>query len=466
MIPLPSSLIARKLIDDPRLEQAKRLVAEALREHQEHITTIRAPDPLLVQPYEELLNDFMECRGAKLYFPFIGSGMGNGSLVELFDGSVKYDMISGIGSHFWGHHHGDILKVNMDAAISDTVMQGHLQQNIDSLELSRLLIKVSGLDHCFLTSSGVMANENALKIAFQHRHPASRILAFEKCFMGRTLTISQLTDKPAYRDGLPMNALVDYIPFYEWEDPEGSTRRAIESLKTFLTRYPGQHAAMCLELVQGEGGFYPGTRDFFIPILELLREHQITVIMDEVQTFGRTPSLFAYMHYGLEEFTDIVTIGKLSQACATLFRKEIKPRPGLLSQTFTSGTAAIRTGRFIIESLVEGGYYGTSGKITTVHKHFVQNFTEIEQRHPNLIRGPYGIGAMIAFTPLEGKFKRVVQFIQKLFHAGVISFIAGDKPSRVRFLVPIGAITPDDINQVTKIVESVLVECSQDPETT
>lgn len=461
MIPLSTGLVAAKLNSDAKIKAAKQSIIQTVEEYRRQLTTVRPPCSDLVHSYEELLESFAECRGAKLYFPFIGSGMGNGTLVELLDGSVKYDMISGIGSHFWGHHHPDILRIGLDAALADTIMQGHLQQNVDSVEISILLQKVSGLDHCFLCSSGAMANENALKLAFQKKHPATRILAFEKCFMGRTLAGSQITDKPSFREGLPLNMHVDYLPFYREDFPEESTAETVNTLKKLLARYPGQYAAICLELVQGEAGFFPGSKKFFESVLEIIKEHQIAVVIDEIQTFGRTPELFAFQYFGLERYVDIVTIGKLSQVCATLFRKEYKPRPGLLSQTFTSSTSAIRAGRFIIQSLTEGNYYGSRGIIARVHEHFVANLREIEKRHPDLLSGPYGIGAMIAFTPFSGDFNRVTDFIHRLFKAGVIGFIAGSKPTRARFLVPIGAVTSEDIDEVTKIVEKVLVEAKE-----
>jgi 4-aminobutyrate aminotransferase-like enzyme len=105
-----------------------------------------------------------------------------------------------------------------------------------------------------------MANENALKIAFQKNAPASRVLAFEGGFCGRTLALSQITDRPAYRDGLPPTLAVDYVPFFDPGDPPGSTDRALGALRSHLSRHPAQHAAMVLELVLGEGGFYPGDR--------------------------------------------------------------------------------------------------------------------------------------------------------------------------------------------------------------
>lgn len=455
--PFWQALTAYQFRQDPRVQAAKSLLLEALQDHQKEITHVRPPKLEMQGLYANLLETFVNYRGGPLYFPYIGSGFGHGALVELLDGSVKYDMISGIGTHYWGHSHPDILLSNIEAALSDTVMQGHLQQNLDSLELSQLLIHASNLDHCFLSSSGAMANENALKIALQKKFPAHRILAFDKCFMGRTLALAQITDKPGFREGLPSNLGIDYIPFYQADYPEESTKRAIEVLKTHLKRYPKQHAVMCFELIQGEGGFHLGSTDFFIQLMEILKEQDIAIFIDEVQTFGRTSSLFAYQYFQLEKYVDIVSLGKLSQICATLFRNEFKPKPGLLSQTFTSSTSAIHASKYIIQHLLQDHYLGPQGRITQIHTQFVQAFQEIEKRHPHLLQGPYGIGSMIAFTPFDGELAKVTKFIQDLFQAGVISFIAGALPSRVRFLVPAGVITDQDIQNVVQIVEAVLI---------
>jgi acetylornithine aminotransferase len=179
---LGEGLIARALQEDERISDAKKLIKDAIASHQKNIVGIKAPIATLKQSYEDMLKAMADYRGGKLWFPYIGSGIGKGPLVELADGSVKYDFITGIGVHFFGHSHPYLIDASIDAAISNTIMQGHLQQNIDSVQLSELLIQASGLPHCFLTTSGAMANENAFKIAFQKHYPAYRIFAFEHCF--------------------------------------------------------------------------------------------------------------------------------------------------------------------------------------------------------------------------------------------------------------------------------------------
>ena len=451
-------LIGDRLKNDPRIQEAKKLIDEAVKSHQEELTSIKPAKPELIESYEEILNAFSKIGGGKLYFPYLGSGFGKGPLVELMDGSVKYDMISGIGPHFWGHSFLPLIQEAVDAALSDTIMQGHLQQNVDSYLISDLLVKASGLDHCFLSSSGAMANENGLKLIFQNKFPAQRVLAFDKCFMGRTLGLSQITDKPAYREGLPSTLQVDYIPFYHPDDPEGSCRHTLKVLHHHLARYPRQHACMCLELIQGEGGFNTGTTEFFTAILKVLKESDIRVFVDEIQTYGRTPSLFAFQHFKLDEFVDVVSIGKLSQVCATIFRQHLKPKMGLLSQTFTSSTMALRASRWIIEHLLQDHDYGPNAKIMQLHHRFLEHFHRLEKIMPDKIRGPYGIGAMIAFTPFSGDHHVVAQIVQDLFQAGVISFVAGSNPTKVRFLIPAAVMQIEDVDAVMQIVETVLAQ--------
>jgi 4-aminobutyrate aminotransferase-like enzyme len=454
--------LAAQLASDSRVAQAKALLLDVLGEYQNRLTGVQPPDPDLVKSYETKIKEFGALRGGPLFYPYLGSGFGRGSLVELADGSVKYDFISGIGVHHWGHANSELVAAALDAALQDITMQGNLQQNEECLGLAKALLaganaKGSDLKHCFFSTSGAMANENALKIIFQKKYPADRILAFEHCFAGRSLAMAQVTDKPDYREGLPSVLSVDYVPFHDSAHPDESTRRSVKVLQRHLDRYPGRHAGMIFELVLGEGGFHVGSREFFASLMEVLKERGVAVMADEIQTFGRTTELFAFQHFGLDKFVDVVTLGKCFQVCATLFSDEYAPKPGLLSQTFTGGTAQFFAAGVILRGLTEGGFFGPHGKIAQFHHHFESRLKEMQVRHPKLIAGPFGIGAMIAFTPFEGRLNKVKQFVQALFEAGVISFYAGNDPARVRFLIPVGAVTFDDIDAVVRIVENTLV---------
>ncbi len=458
------SLSAETFLSDSRVVEAKQLILSALADHQTALSTVRPPDPARKTSYDEVLRRFENLRGAPLFFPYLGSGFGNGVFVELADASVKYDFISGIGVHYLGHNHPALVEAALDAALQDTVMQGNLQQNVQSLPvLEKLVACAKGrgarLDHCFPSTSGAMANENALKILFRKKYPADRLLAFQGCFTGRTLVLSQVSDKPAFRKGLPRTVAVDYVPFYDPEDGEGSTKRAAAVLKEHLLRYPERHAAMMFELVQGEGGFFPGDRSFFVTLMEMLREHNVSILIDEIQTFGRTSELFAFQHFGLDDYADVVTVGKLLQVCATLFRDDLAPEPGLLSQTFTASTSALFAASAVLDHLTESRkYLGPEGRIEELHRLFVRSVETIRKKDPDLLSGPYGLGAMCAFTPLDGSPDKVTAFVRRLFDAGVIAFIAGSNPARVRFLMPVGVVTDGHVAEVMDIVHRALVE--------
>lgn len=456
-------LVVDQFLGDPEVRTALSILVERLREHQGALDGIRPPQAGRREAYESLMDTFGESRGGRLFFPYLGSGIGNGSLVELADGSVKYDMITGIGVHLFGHSDPDLISATVKAGLSDSPMQGNLQQNIECAPLARQFLEAANasrhvFDHVFFTTTGVMAGENSLKIAFQQRHPADRVLAFERCFAGRTLALSSITDKAAYRVGLPQALAVDYVPFFDAEDPEGSTRRALEVLGGHLGRYPGRHAAMFFELIQGEGGFYPGEQRFHRALMEACRDHGVHVLCDEVQSFGRTTSLFAYQYYGLDDLVDGCWIGKASQVCASFFKKEHAPKPGLISQTFTGSSTALAAASVILEKLQQGGYLGEDGRIAAIHQRFRERLESMEARYPDWISGPWGVGGMLAFTPFGGEPERVKRFVHRLFEAGVISFIAGANPVRCRFLVPSGVIRDAEIEAVCDIVETVLRE--------
>lgn len=456
--------VADGFFTDPRLEQAKKLIHEALNDHKSKITEVKPANPELKESYDSLLKKMAEYRGGALFYNYLGSGIGNGPLVELADGSVKYDFITGIGVHYMGHSHAGVIDAQLKGALSNTVMNGHLQQNTDSAALLELFSKEACkygalVKNVFLTTSGAMANENGFKIIYQKRAGASRFFAFEKCFAGRTLGMAWVTDKAAYRAGLPKTIDVDYIPFYNADDHQGSIDKAVYAMKKMITRYPGQYAGFIMELIQGENGSWVGNTEYFEALIKVCKENNISVMIDEVQTFARTTELFAFQYFKLDKHVDVVSVGKNSQVCATLFADDHKPKPGLLSQTFTGSSAQISAAHFVISSIVNGGFLGENGKIQKLHKRFKENLQKISQKHPDKLTGPYGVGAMVAMTTYGGDEPKTKNFTIKLFENGVLSFMASGHPTaRVRFLMPIMATEEKHIDDVCAIIEKTLLE--------
>jgi 4-aminobutyrate aminotransferase-like enzyme len=478
--PAAATTAAASLFNSPAVESALQAILRELAAAQSRLTGVRAPSRELVESYQQHLARIEAVRGRPPLYPYIGSGLGHGPLVELLDGSVKYDMINGIGVHMFGHGDPDMIATAIRAAMSDIVMQGNLQFNADSTEFAETLVaeaaQGSSLRFAFITNSGAMANEQALKVCYQKTNAAPRIIAFNDCFMGRSTTMAQIGDTPGYRVGIPLSIPVDYMPFYDPDLGRESIDLAVRRLRQYINRYPSQHACFVFELVQGEGGFNTAPREFFIPLMELCRESGIPVWIDEVQTFGRTGRMFHFQQLELGQHVDIVTIGKMSLACAVLFAEAISPKPGLLSGTFIGSSVGLQVGKRVIERLRDGGYYGSGGRIARLHEAFGVHAKALVEKHPDWfppvpdgrggrrVRGAHygGIGGMMRFTPFAGEKPRVMKALNIMFEEGVIAFYCGHDPYHIRFLPPIGVMEPAQFADVFTIVERALGRAAKD----
>lgn len=457
---------ADQLRRDATIDAAVQAIVERHQQATAHWTGAQPPDPDRATVQAARLEQFADLKGRGAIYPLLGSGLGKGALVEGVDGSIKWDMISGIGVHGFGHSDPDLMAVALHAAMSDTVMQGNLQYNDDAIAFADTLMseasKESNLRHCFLTNSGAMANESALKICYQNKESrAQRILAFEGCFLGRSTKLAQIGDNPAGRVGIPLSAHVDYVPFYHPARGEASTQGAIDELRGYLDRYPGQHACFTMELIQGEGGFNHATPDFFIRLMECCHEADVPVWVDEVQTFGRTERMFHFQQLGIGEYIDVVTVGKMSQVCACLYTGALNPQPGLLSGTFIGSTIGLNVGRRILERLRDGDYYGSAGRNHQLHQAFRERARRLVDAHPDWfpsINGDRlhygGCGGMMRLTPFGGAKQPILDLLHTMFADGVIAFYCGHGPYHLRFLPPVGVMEADDLDAVFAILES------------
>ena len=457
------NLVADELRADPRIQQAEALLQAALQDAQAKITGVRPAEPSLASQSEKLLSRLAAARGGATYFPYLASGVGNGPWVELVDGSVKLDFISGIGVHGLGHSHPALLAAGIRAALDDTVMQGNLQQHRPSLSVCEKLLSMatkngSELAHCLLSTSGAMANENALKIAFHNRAPADRLIALDNCFAGRTIATAQLTDRPQYRAGLPTALAVDYIPPADPEHSDASQERSLKALDKLLKRHPGKYAALWLELVAGEGGYYAGSSEYFEKLIQRAKADDVLIIFDEVQTFGRLSEAFAFQHFQLDAHADIVTIGKVTQLCATLYQAKLKPTSPILSQTFTAASSAIEASLAMLQAMEEFECFGPNSRNMKNHDYFAGHLQRLADKHGNKIAGPHGCGMMVALTPGDGSAEDAKRLVHNLYEAGLMSFVAGGNPSRVRFLPPPAITTTEHIDAAVHIIDMLLAD--------
>ena len=108
--------VGEQLAASPAVNAAVDALVAEVRRHSAQITDVRPPQGALKETYEGLMNRAADVRGKPLLYPYIGSGIGNGALVELADGSIKWDLITGIGVHFFGHSDPDLTAAAVRGA--------------------------------------------------------------------------------------------------------------------------------------------------------------------------------------------------------------------------------------------------------------------------------------------------------------------------------------------------------------
>ena len=454
------TLVGRQIEKDPVIEGLICDLVDEVSVHNSAITSVRGPQAHLIEQSKRKLDYTGTLRGRPLYHPYIGTGAGNGVYVELEDGSVKLDLINGIGIHIMGHSHPRVIKAAVRGGLSDIVMQGNLQPNNEYWQLTEKLVQIasrkSRLKHAWFATCGTMANESALKIARQKNSPARYIFAMKNAFAGRSTMMAELTDNAAYKQGLPDYNEVLRIPNYDKKDPQ-SAEKALKTMKELWAKHEKDVSCFVFEPMLGEGGFVPTPREFYLPMLEFCKQNKIAVWADEVQTFARTGEYFAFETMDLGDYVDIVTIAKTVQLGATLYTEEYNPKPGLIAGTFSGSSASLFVGLEILNMLGEG-FLGPNGRILEIHKRFIDGLNRLNATTcKGLVTDAGGMGLMIAFTPFDGKKEQVEALIKKLFQNGLIAFSCGKDPVRIRFLVP-AIIQDQDIEVALQIVEKTILQ--------
>ncbi len=437
-------------MDDP-IER----ILDEIESRKKKITGIRGPIQGKVAVVEPLLTDIKNLRGRPLYYPYIGSGLGNGALVELADGSVKWDFITGIGTNFFGHSDRQMTRTAIVAALSDVPIQGHLEPNI---EYVRFLSSVSQIapgrcKHVWPSMSGTAANENALKMIRQKKHPAWRVLAFSGAFAGRSATLSEITDNALNKKGQPILGQAHHIPYYDPDDPH-STEKTLDALELAFRKHPGEWCAIHVELVQGEAGQRPAPAEFFSAVMDRCRREGVAIWMDEIQTFGRTGEFFMLDRLGLADRADVVTIGKMLCASAVCFSPEYNPEAGLVSGTYAGYTVGLALGCEVIRRLKEEGHLGRDGKLRKLEKAMTVKLQALQSK--GLAKDFTVVGAMAALTPNRAALESVRALVRRLFDSGLCTYYAGHGPYRLRLLPPGGCLAPPDLDEPFEILEEGL----------
>ena len=252
-------------------------------------------------------------RGMGSTMPGFARSAEGATLVDV-DGKRYIDFASGISVTNLGHGQPDVVAA-IHAQVDRLIHSGAPVMMPDVyVELCARLCELAPVPapaRALLVNSGAEAVENAVKIV---RHATGRpaIISFQNGFHGRTLMAMSLTGKVhPYRQNFGPYAAEVYQATYPYAYRDITTDASLDALRAVFASQvpPDRVAGVIVEPIQGEGGFVVPPEDFLPRLSRLLRELDIPLIADEIQTgVARTGELFAVTHSGVEP--DLVLLAK------------------------------------------------------------------------------------------------------------------------------------------------------------
>lgn len=391
---------------------------------------------------------------------------------EIWDveGRRYIDFAAGIAVVNTGHRHPKVIEAvkNQIDRFTHTCHQVVPYENYVALA-ERLNAAVPGnfAKKTIFATTGAEAVENAVKIA-RAATGRSAVIAFTGAFHGRTFMGMALTGKVVpYKTGFgPMMGDVFHVPF-PIALHGGEVSDALDVLdKLFKADVdPKRVAAVIIEPVQGEGGFYEVPRALMSRLREICDEHGMLLIADEVQTgFARTGKLFAMEHFGVE--ADIVTMAKGLGGgfpiSAVTGRAEIMdaPGPGGLGGTYAGSPIGVAAAHAVLDVIEEEKLCDRAQALGARLK---QKLESLRADVPEIadIRGP-GFMVAVEFNQ-AGTEKPSAEFTNavrlKALEKGLILLTCGIYGNVIRFLSPI-TIQDEVFSEALSIIESSMRECS------
>ena len=317
-------------------------------------------------------------------------------------------------------------------------------------------------------STGAEAVENAIKIARAYTR-RSAVISFGGGFHGRTLLAMGLTGKVVpYKVGFgPFPAEIYHAPFpiaYHGISVAESLAALDELFHSDVE--PSRVAAIIIEPVQGEGGFYVAPFEFLRSLRSICDQHGIVFVADEIQTgFARTGRMFAIEHAGVEP--DLMTLAKsiaggfpLSAVCGKAAIMDV-PAPGGLGGTYAGSPIACAAGLAALDVIEEERLCERANRIGELMRAKL-----VDMRDRNRLRciGEIrGLGAMLAIELVQdGDASRpdpdlTKALVQAAARRGLIILSCGVRGNVIRFLVP---LTASDalVNEGLGILEQALLE--------
>jgi acetylornithine/N-succinyldiaminopimelate aminotransferase len=316
---------------------------------------------------------------------------GEGSRIWDSDGNCYLDLFPGWGCNGLGHCHPKVVAALREQA-GRLIHVANNYYNEWQGELARLISTNSFGGKCFFCNSGAEAIEGAVKFARIHAHSRAadtsdaapyKVITMQGSFHGRTLAALAATGQDKYHRGVgPIAPGFEYVPY---NDPDAVADKVDD-----------QTCAVMLELIQGEGGVNVADEACVSRLRELCTEHDLLLIIDEVQTgCARTGEYFAHKLFGIEP--DIVTLAKALGGGTAIGAIEARADvadavvPGLHASTFGGNPLACAASVAMFQAIEEEGLLENA---RVMGKHLRDRLSDLAEQ-TGIIREVRGRGLMV-----------------------------------------------------------------------
>jgi 4-aminobutyrate aminotransferase/(S)-3-amino-2-methylpropionate transaminase len=397
-----------------------------------------------------------------------------GQNAELWDadGRRYVDFAGGIAVLNTGHLHPQVkaaVQQQLDAGFTHTcVMITPYRVAVELAEKLNALVPGPTPKKTMLVTTGAEAVENAVKIARAHTG-RSAVIAFGGSFHGRTYMAMALTGKVSpYKVGFgPFPGDVYHVPFpvtYHGVSSEDSLAALDQLFKSDVE--PSRVAAIIIEPVLGEGGFYAAPVEFLKALRALCDKHGIVLIIDEIQTgFARTGKMFAIEHYGIEP--DLITMAKSMAGgfplAAIVGKQQIMDAPitGGLGGTYAGSAVSCAAALAVIDVMEKEKLPARANQVGDM---LLQRLRKLQGEF-TCVGEVRGLGAMVAMELVRNRDPHAPDadlakaLVQRAAANGLVLLSCGIYGNVIRLLVPLtasDAIISEGMDIIEKSLREVL----------
>jgi acetylornithine aminotransferase len=363
---------------------------------------------------------------------------GRGCWVWDTEGREYLDGLAGIAVNTLGHAHPKLVPA-LQEQIGKLIHTSNYYHVPLQEQLAAKLCELSGLTNAFFCSTGLEANEAALKIARKYGHDRGierpEIVVLENAFHGRSIATLSATGNPKVQAGF--GPLV-----------EGFVRVPINDIAAIdaVAKSHPNIVAVFLEVIQGEGGIRPTTVSYLQQVRQRCDAHEWLLMLDEVQCgMGRTGKWFAHQWAGIRP--DVMPLAKGLGSGVPVGAIVCGPKaakvfgPGNHGSTFGGNPLAMRAGVETLRIMEEDGLLANAAKVGAELKAGLQH--ELEGTAG--VREVRGQGLMLGIE-LD---RPCGELLGRAAKAGLLLSVTAERVIR---LVPALILTADEARRIVAIL--------------